>query len=94
MEGLQFPSGAPLHFLILNTKNLSEKNTKRMSLTMDVIKQNNHPVHEFLTTGQTIYDDFLETLLYGCFLTLYLALAYNQNPAINPWVDHFKKNLS
>ncbi len=94
MEGLQFPQGAPLYFLILNTPNFSEKIIKRIELTIDVIKQNNHEVYEFKTNGQTIYDDFLETLQYGSFLSLYLALSYNQNPAINPWVDYFKNKLS
>jgi hypothetical protein len=65
-----------------------------MELTVEVIKQNNHKVYEFKTSGQTVYDDFLETLQYGSFLTLYLALEYNQNPAINPYVDYFKKKLA
>lgn len=94
MEGLQFPAGAPLNFLILNTNNFSEKIQKRVELTIEVIKQNNHEVFEFKTSGQTLYDDFLEALQYGSFLTLYLALAYKQNPAINPYVDYFKKKLA
>ena len=64
-----------------------------MDLTIDVVKQNHREVKEFLTSGQTDYDDFLEALTYGCFLTLYLALRYDQNPAINPWVDYFKEKL-
>ncbi len=94
MEGLQFPKDAPLHFMVLNTKNFSEKIQKRIELTIDVIKQNHHDVYEFRTNGQTIYDDFLETLLYGSFLTLYLGLTYDQNPATNPWVDYFKNKLA
>lgn len=94
MEGLQFPKNAPLRFLILNTKNFSAKIQKRIELTTDVIKQNKHEVHEFKTNGQTIYDDFFEVLQYGSFLTLYLGLAYDQNPAINPWVDYFKNKLA
>jgi glucose/mannose-6-phosphate isomerase len=94
MEGLQFPENAPLHFLILNTPNYSAKIAKRMELTTEVVKQNNHSVFEFKSSGQTIYDDFLETLQYGCFLTLYLGLEYKQNPAINPYVDYFKKKLA
>ena len=94
MEGLQFPKGAPLRFLILSSRNFSEKIEKRIELTIDVIKQNNHEVYEFKTSGQTIYDDFLEALVYGSFLTLYLGLIYDQNPAINPWVDYFKNKLA
>ena len=94
MEGLQFPKDAPLHFLILNSPNYSDKIKKRVDLTAQVVSQNNHPVHEFMTSGQTVYDDILEVLIYGSFLTLYLALEYKQNPATNPWVDWFKKELT
>lgn len=93
MEGLQFPADAPLQFLVFDSANYSEKIRQRVSLTIDVVKQNNYPVVEFITSGQTEYDDFLEVLYYGCFLTLYLGLTYNQNPAINPWVDWFKAEL-
>lgn len=94
MEGLRFPQDSQLHFLILNSQNYTEKIQKRIYLTKEVILQNKLPVTEFQSSGQTVYDDFLETLQYGNFLTLYLALYYMQNPAINPWVDYFKQKLS
>ncbi|CAN5179131.1 bifunctional phosphoglucose/phosphomannose isomerase [soil metagenome] len=93
MEGLQFPTEHNLHFLILNSPNFTPKIKQRMQLTMDVIKQNNHAVHEFMTSGQTIYDDFLEALAYGSYMTLFLAIRYDQDPAVNPWVDWFKNEL-
>jgi glucose/mannose-6-phosphate isomerase len=93
MEGLQFPADAPLQFLVFDSANYSEKIQKRVELTIDVVKQNKYPVIEFVTSGQTEYDDFLEVLYYGCFITLYLGLEYDQNPAINPWVDWFKAKL-
>ncbi len=93
MEGLQFPTKHDLHFFVLNSPNYSPKIQKRVELTIDVIRQNKHVVHEFAASGQTVYDDFLEVLAYGSFLTLYLALRYGQNPAINPWVDWFKEKL-
>jgi glucose/mannose-6-phosphate isomerase len=93
MEGLQFPTNAPLIFFVMQTKNYSDQNRKRMQLTMQVLRKNNQFVHEFLTDGQTPYDDFLEVLVYGSFLTLYLAYRNDQNPATNPWVDWFKTEL-
>lgn len=93
MEGLQFPEKAPLHFLVLNSPNYSDKLRKRIDLTEQVVTQNNYQVHEFDTSGQTVYDDVLETLMYGSYLTLYLGLHYKQNPGTNPWVDWFKKEL-
>lgn len=94
MEGLQFPTDAPLHFLVFDSPNYSEKIRKRVELTIEVVRKNNYKVHEFTTSGQSLYDDFLEVLVYGSFLTLYLGLAYKQNPAVNPWVDWFKSQLA
>ena len=93
MEGLQFPEGAKLQFLTIQSPNYSPKIKKRMELTNDVLRQNHQEVHEVLTNGITMYDDFLEVLLYGSYLTLFLALHYDQNPAVNPWVDWFKEKL-
>lgn len=94
MEGLQFPEDAHLYFVVLNSKNFSAKIAKRMQLTIDVVKQNKHKVMEYMTSGKNVYEDFLEALTYGSWLTLFLALLYKQNPAINPWVDWFKRELA
>ncbi len=93
MEGLQFPDDSKLYFIVLKSLNYSKQNTKRMELTVEVIKKNNHKVFEFECSGQTLYDDFLEVLSYGSYLTLYLAFLKDQNPSGNPWVDWFKGEL-
>lgn len=94
MEGLQFPEKNDLYFLVFTSQNYSEKIQKRMALTIDVVEQNKRPVLSYATTGRSAYEDFLEVLAYGSWLTLYLGLTYNQNPATNPWVDWFKKELA
>lgn len=95
MEGLAFPTPTNLHFILLNSNKYSDKIQKRMKLTDDVITQNHHEVSkEDLVTGSSKFGDFLMMLAYGCYLTLYLGLIYEQNPATNPWVDWFKKELS
>ncbi len=94
MEGLQFPIKNDLYFLVVTSKNYSEKIQKRVRLTKDVVEQNKRPIVEYATTGENAYEDFLEVLTYGSWLTLYLGLTYNQNPATNPWVDWFKAQLS
>lgn len=94
MEGLQFPTDSALHFILLDSPNYSTKIRKRVALTQDVVKQNKRELMTFTTSGQTFYDDFLEVLAYGSYLTLYLGLRYDQNPAINPWVDYFKEKLA
>lgn len=94
MEGLQFPKDSKLYFIICQSQNYSEKIKKRMALTVDVVKQNNRRIFEIPTSGSNGFEDFLELLTYGSFLTLYLGLRYDQNPAINPWVDYFKEELA
>lgn len=94
LEGLQFPQTDILQFLILNSSLYSNKIKKRTELTINVVKQNKRSVFEYKTSGQNIYQDFLEVILYGSYLTLFLAFYYNQNPAINPWVDYFKEKLA
>ncbi|MBI2034336.1 MAG: hypothetical protein HYT11_01245 [Candidatus Levybacteria bacterium] len=93
MEGLQFPK-TNLQFILLDSPTYEKKIKTRVMLTIDVVKKNNHSIHVFQTSGSTFYDDFLETMLYSSYLTLYLALHYDQNPAVNPWVDYFKKKLA
>ncbi|HEX7042155.1 MAG TPA: SIS domain-containing protein [Patescibacteria group bacterium] len=94
MEGLQFPKDSKLYFLILNSNHYSPKIAKRMKLTIDVLKQNGHDVLDSMPQGKNKIEEFLETLTFGSWLTLFLALRYGQNPAINPWVDWFKKELA
>lgn len=94
MEGLAFPKDAAVTFVAFQSKNYTPKIQKRIDLTVDVVKQNNRIIHEFITTGGSIFEDFVEMLLYGSYLTLYLGLHYDQNPAINPWVDYFKEQLA
>lgn len=94
LEGFQFPKDAPLHFIVLNSPNYSEKIKKRMELTTQIVQQHHYPVYEFMTSGQSVYADFLEVLQHGSFLTLFLSLAYKQNPAGNPLVDWFKEKLN
>ncbi|MFI5265563.1 MAG: SIS domain-containing protein [Candidatus Levyibacteriota bacterium] len=94
MEGLQFPAPSDLKFMIFESGSYSPKIQKRVSLTMEVVQQNNHTILEYVTRGTDKYQDFMEVLSLGSYTTLYLGLLNNQNPAVNPWVDYFKKKLS
>lgn len=93
MEGLQFPKNSNLSFVFLNSTNYSSKIKLRMRLTKEVVIKNNQNVEEFQTSGSNKMEDFLETMIYGAYLTLFLGLEHQQNPATNPWVDYFKDQL-
>lgn len=94
MEGLQFPKESKLHIIMITSQNYAPKIQRRMTLTKEVVEKNNLPYYTFETSGQTFYDDFLEVLAYGSFLTFYVGILHEQNPAINPWVDYFKDQLT
>ena len=94
MEGLQFPNPNNLKFMIYQSNNYSSKIKQRVDLTIDVVRQNRHTILEYIMKGTDKYQDFMELLSLGSYTTLYLGLLYEQNPAVNPWVDYFKKKLS
>lgn len=93
MEGLQFPTNAALKFFIFDSNNYTPKNKKRTELTIEVVKRNKRDVEIFNPNGKDIYEDVINTIVYGSYLTLFLGLSYQQNPAVNPWVDFFKAEL-
>lgn len=94
MEGLKYPKENKLYFINLLTENYSQIIQKRFSLTSEVVKKNGFDVYDFMTQSQTEYDDFLECMLFGSYLSLFLGLSYKENPAVNPFVDYFKEELS
>lgn len=94
MEGLQFPQPSSLKFMLFSSYSYSPKIQKRVELTLDVVRQNNQAILEYISQGTDMYQDFLEILSLGSYTTLYLGLLYEQNPATNPWVDYFKEKLS
>ncbi len=94
MEGLQFPQPSNLRFMLFSSYSYSPKIQKRVELTMEVVRQNNQAIMEYITSGTDKYQDFLEVLSLGSYTTLYLGLLYEQNPAVNPWVDYFKEKLA
>lgn len=94
MEGLAFPKNSKLKFVVIYTKNYTDRILKRTQITLDVLWQNGHAVYEYVPEGENVYGDVFESILYGSYLTLFVGLLNEQNPAVNPWVDYFKDKLS
>ncbi len=94
MEGLAFPQPSNLKFMLFSSYSYSPKIQKRVELTMKVVQDNKQPILEYITQATDKYQDFLEVLSLGSYTTLYLGLLYEQNPAVNPWVDYFKTELA
>lgn len=94
MEGLKNPVDKKLIALMLDSNLYSEKIQKRVLLTEDIIIKNKIPILKSQPQGLDKISQVLEVLVYGGFLTFYLAILYKQDPSLVPWVDYFKQKLS
>jgi len=94
MEGLKFPEVKMMKVLFLTSSLFQDRIKKRISLTKEVIKSNKIELEEYEPLGQTPLSQVLNVLSFGGYVTLYLALLYDQDPSLIPWVDYFKQELS
>ena len=94
MEGLLNPKERILKFLFLNSSLYTPIIKKRFELTKDVVAKNNIEVVNIEILGDIPFAQALYALSFGGYLTFYLAIIYNQDPSVIPWVDYFKDQLS
>lgn len=94
MEGLKNPSNKKIKIIFITSDLYSDIIKKRFDLTKDVVGKNNVEFLEYKPQGSTKISQVLNTLAFGGYLSLYLALLYGQDPSLIPWVDYFKDQLS
>lgn len=94
MEGLLHPKERILRFLFLRSSLYKPTIQKRFDLTREVIAKNDIETIEIEVLGDTAFAQILYALSFGGYLTFYLAIIYNQDPSVIPWVDYFKNKLA
>jgi hypothetical protein len=96
LEGLTFPSSLKnlATFIIIKSHLYYEKNRKRLELTESIVKKQNYNVFPVTLRGKTKFEQSLELLQLGSYVSLYSAVINKQNPSKIPWVDYFKKNIN
>lgn len=94
LEGLKNPEGRKLIGLFFESSFYSDKVSKRLDLTKQVFEKNDTPSVSYSLKTSTKLSQCLELLMYGSFLTFYLAIIYNLDPSLIPWVDWFKEQLA
>lgn len=94
MEGLKNPSNKKIKIIFITSDLYSDIIKKRFDLTKDVVGKNNVEFLEYKPQGSTKISQVLNTLAFGGYLSLYLALLYGQDPSVIPWVDYFKEQLA
>lgn len=94
LEGLKNPPDKKIAVILLKSGMYSDVIKKRIMLTEDVVKKNNIETIEYSPAGSIKISQALNTLSFGGYLTLYLALLYGLDPSLIPWVDYFKEQLA
>lgn len=95
MEGLGFPASNKndLAFFFFDSALYHPRVRKRSELTKQVARKNKIKVVEYSLKGGSRIEQAFEMLQLGSWVTFYLAMLNGVNPAPNPWVDWFKKEL-
>lgn len=95
MEGLGNPKSNKndLVFFFIDSLLYHPRIQKRSGLTKEVVKKNGIKYVDFTLKGRSKLEQAFELLQLGSWVTFYLAMLNNENPAKNPWVDWFKTRL-
>jgi glucose/mannose-6-phosphate isomerase len=95
MEGLKYPKelrdiGL---FVFFYSALYSPPIQKRFHITKDVVEQNNLETVWHELKGSSNIEQVFELMGLGSYLSMYLAVLYEQDPTVIPYVDYFKKRL-
>lgn len=96
MEGLGFPKSNQenLIYLFINSNLFIERIKKRYSLTKEVVEKNGIKTLEYNPIGKTKLEQSFEVLLFGSYLSFYIAIQNGLDPSPIPWADFFKERLA
>lgn len=95
MEGLKFPKANDHDhlFLFFNSTLYHSRNQKRISLTKQVVEQNDIETMEIKLESESKLTQVFELITFMAFAHFYLAMLYQIDPCPIPYVDWFKENL-
>lgn len=95
LEGLGFPLEIKggLTFLLFDSDLYEESIRKRLSITEEVVGKQGHDVVKLVPEGKSALCQVWEVILFGEFVSYYLAILNGVDPTPVPWVDYLKKRL-
>jgi len=96
MEGMIFPKNNPdnLAFVFLESKFYHPRVQKRYEITKKVLEQNKISYFTYRAESKNKLEQAIEVLLFGAYVSFYLAMLSNIDPTPIPFVDYFKKEMS
>lgn len=95
MEGLALPTKvvSKIKFVFFDSSLYSQNIQKRFLVTQKVLKKQKIGFINYRVESENRLMSGLEVLLFGSWVSFYLAFLNGQKPAQVPWVDFFKKEL-
>lgn len=95
IEGLAKPEElkGSLLFLLLDSQIYDEPIRKRLAISEDMIMQQGHETVHVLVDGESKFIQVWEVILFGEFVSYYLAILNGLDPTPIPWVDYLKAKL-
>ena len=95
LEGLSHPQKNKdnLIFFFFDSDLYHPRVVRRAELTKRIVKKNKIKFLEHRLTGGSKFEQAMEMLQLGAWVTYYLAMLNNVNPVKIKWVDWFKKEL-
>lgn len=95
LEGLAFPRANTrcLAFVFFDSLLYFLPNRRRLKITEDVVKKNKIKFFHYRLSAPDKPAQALEMLIFGSYVSFYLAVLNRVNPAKIPWVDYFKAKL-
>jgi glucose/mannose-6-phosphate isomerase len=95
LEGLSYPMSNKknLVFFFINSNLYHSRNKKRIDLTKKIAKKNKIKYLEHKLISPTKLGQSFELLQLGTWISYYLGILNKRNPATNPLVDWFKREL-
>lgn len=95
MEGLAHPKKARelLQFVFFESENYKDDVRKRYKVTEDVIQANGYPFNSYVSKTKDSLSEIFEILIFGSFVSFYLAFLNKEDVSEIPWVDYFKAKL-
>ncbi len=95
MEGLRFPEQTDdaLLFFMVHSDLYGANNKLRVSLTEQVLEKNNIEFRTLELKTASKLEQAFEMLTFGAYVSFYLSMLHNIDPAPIPWVDWFKNEL-
>jgi len=95
LESLSYPktNRRNLAFVFFESAAYAAKNQTRFKITQKVMTKNRVAHYRYRLASRGRLGQSLEMLLFGSYVSFYLAALNGINPSLIPWVDYFKSEL-